>query len=110
MLPGSGKVKDRNLIVEYTGEDPDDFEGFLVNSLDYMVQDQSVNNSWKNLAGGLYDNFNNRKPYRQSVGGFTNDIHHRLKLLVRRRFKARSTFSQKSWKRLLLRMVVIPST
>ena len=51
VLPGSDKVKDRNLIVEYTGEDPDDFEGFLANSLDCMVQDQSVNNSWKNLAG-----------------------------------------------------------
>ena len=71
VLPGSGKVKDRNLIVEYT---PDDLGGFVVNSLDCMVQDPSVNNSCKNLAGGLYDTFNNRKPSRRSVGGFMNDI------------------------------------
>ena len=74
MLPGSGKVKDRTLIAEYTGEDTYDFGDFPVNYFDCMVQDPSVNNSWKNLAGGLYDNFNNRKPYRQYVGGFTNDI------------------------------------
>ena len=74
MLPGSGKVKDRTLIAEYTGEDADDLADFPVNSLDCMVQDQSVNNSWKNLAGGLYDKFNNRKPSRQSMGGFMKDI------------------------------------
>ena len=73
MLPGSGKVKDRTLISEYTGEDPDGLGGFPVNSLDCMVQDSSVNNSWESLAGGLYDTFNNRKPSRQSVEGFMND-------------------------------------
>ena len=74
MLPGSGKVKDRTPISEYIGEDPDGLEGFPVNSLDCMVQDPSVNNSWKNLAGGLYDTFNNYKPSCQSVEGFMNDI------------------------------------
>ena len=39
-----------------------------------MVQDQSVNNSWKNLAGGLYSTFQKRKPSRQTIGGFINDI------------------------------------
>ena len=39
-----------------------------------MVQDQSVNNTWKNLAGSLYDTFNKRQPSRQSMGGFMNDI------------------------------------
>ena len=39
-----------------------------------MVQDQSVNNTWKNLVGGLYDTFNKRKPSRQSMGCFMNDI------------------------------------
>ena len=73
-MPDSGRDKDRTLIAEYTAEDADDLWGFQVNSLDCMVQDPSVNNSWKNLAGGLYDTFNNRKPSRQSVGGFMNDI------------------------------------
>ena len=49
MLPGSGKVKDRTLISEYTGEDPVGLGGFPMNSLDCMVQGQSVNNSWKIL-------------------------------------------------------------
>ena len=34
-----------------------------------------MNNTWKNLVGGLYDTFNNRKPSRQPMGGFMNDIH-----------------------------------
>ena len=39
-----------------------------------MVNDQSVNNSWKNLLGGLYDTFNGRKSSRKTNGGFINDI------------------------------------
>ena len=39
-----------------------------------MTNDQSVNNSWKNLAGGLYDTFNKRKPSRKTNGGFINNI------------------------------------
>ena len=74
MLPDSSKVKDRTLIAEYTGEDADDLGGFPVNSLDCIVQDPSVNDSWKNHAGGLYDTFKNRKPSRQSMGGFINDV------------------------------------
>ena len=42
-------------VAEYTGKDPDDLGDFPVNSFDCMVQDPSVNNSWKNLAGVLYD-------------------------------------------------------
>ena len=45
-----------------------------MNSLDFMVQDPSVNTSWKHVAGGLYDTFNKRKPSRQTMGGFMNDI------------------------------------
>ena len=44
-----------------------------MNSPDCM-QDQSVNNTWKNLVGGLYDTFNKRKSSRQTMGGFMNDI------------------------------------
>ena len=39
-----------------------------------MVQDRSVDNSLKNLAGGLYSTFQKRKPSRQTIGGFINDI------------------------------------
>ena len=39
-----------------------------------MTNDQSVNNSWKNLAGGLYDTFNKRKPSRKTNGVFINNI------------------------------------
>ena len=74
VLPGSGKVKDRTLIAEYTVEDAHDLRIFPVNSLDFMVQDPSVNDSWKNIAGGLYDTFNKRKPSRRSMGGFMSDI------------------------------------
>mgnify|MGYP001236142609 FL=1 len=45
-----------------------------MNSPDCMVQDQSINNTWKNLVGGLYDTFNKQKPSRQTMGGFMNDI------------------------------------
>ena len=45
-----------------------------MNSPDCMVQDQSLNNTWKDLVGGLYDKFNKRKPTRQTMGGFMNDI------------------------------------
>ena len=81
MFPDSGKVKDRTLIPEYTGEDVDDLRGVSLNSLDCMVQDPSVNNSCKNLAGGLYDTFSSRKISRQSVGGFMNDIQSSLENL-----------------------------
>ena len=40
-----------------------------------MTNDQSVNNSWKSLAGGLYSTFQKRKPSRRTVAGFINDIY-----------------------------------
>ena len=48
--------------------------GFPVNFPDCMAKDQSVNNSWKNLADGLYDTFRKRKPSRKTTGGFINDV------------------------------------
>ena len=72
--PRPCKVKDRTLIDECTVEDAHDFGGFPVNSLDFMVHDPSVNNSFKNVAGNLYDTFNKRKPCRRSMGSFMNDI------------------------------------
>ena len=72
--PGAGKVGDRSLIAEFTGEEEEKLGGFPVNSPDCMVNDQSVNNTWKNLIGGLYDKFNKRKPSRRTNGGFINDI------------------------------------
>ena len=56
-------VGDRSLISDFTGEEtPTNLEDF-----------QSYN-SWKNLIGGLYSTFRNRKPSRQTNGGFINDI------------------------------------
>ena len=73
--PGGGIVGDRKLISEFTGQETEKLGGFPVNSPDCMTNDQSVNNSWKNLAGGLYDTFQKRKPSRRTVGGFINDIY-----------------------------------
>ena len=50
---GAGQVKDRTRIAEFTGESADKLGGFPVNSPDCMVQNQSVNNTWKNLIGTL---------------------------------------------------------
>ena len=75
--PDAGVVGDRSLISDFTGEDSDKLGGFPVNSPDCMVLDQthqSVNNSWKNLIGGLYSTFRKRKTSRQTNGGFINDI------------------------------------
>ena len=71
---GAGNVKDRTLIVEFTNEGVEEIDGFPVNSLDCMVQDQSVNNTWKNLVGGLCNTVNKRKPSRQTMDAFMNDI------------------------------------
>ena len=72
---------DRVLISEFTGKDESELGGFPINSPDCMVQDQSVNNSWKNLAGELYSTFQKRKPSRQTIGGFINDINFTRKQL-----------------------------
>ena len=68
VCPGVGQIKDRSRIADFMGEDK--LGGFSVNpvdSPDCMVQDQSANNTWKNFVGGLYDTFNKRKPFRQSM-------------------------------------------
>ena len=72
--PMAGVGGDRTLISELTGESAENLGGFPVNSPDCMTNDQSVNNSWKNLAGGLYDTSNKRKPSRKTNGGFINNI------------------------------------
>ena len=72
--PGAGLVGDRTLISQFTGEDATKLGGFPVNSPECMVNDQSVNNSWKNLLGGLYDTFNRQKPSSKTNGGFIDDI------------------------------------
>ena len=72
--PGAEIVGDRCLISEFTGKDESELGGFPVNSPDCMVNDQRVNHSWKNLAGGLYSTFHKRKLSRQTIGGFINDI------------------------------------
>ena len=81
MWPGAGVVGDRGLISEFTGEDADKLGGFPVNSPDCMVLDQSVNNSWKNLAGVLNETFQKRKPSRKTIQIVL------LKISVKRRFR-----------------------
>ena len=72
--PGAGIVGDRKLIPEFTGKTLEDKGGFPVNSPDCMILDQSVNNTWKNNPGGLYDTYQSRKPSRKTIGGFINAI------------------------------------
>ena len=67
--PRAGIVGDRVMIPEFTGKDASELDGFPVNSPDCMTNDQSVNNTWKNLFGRLYDAFRKRK-LRQTTGGF----------------------------------------
>ena len=59
-----------------------------MNSPECMVNDQSVNNSWKNLVEGLYDTYNNRKPSRKTVGGFINDINTSFEKLSQEKIRA----------------------
>ena len=72
--PGAGLVGDRTLISEFTGKDTSTLGGFPVNSPDCMTNDQSVNNTWKNFVGDLYDTFRKRKLLRRTTGGFINDV------------------------------------
>ena len=74
VCPEAGIVGDRTLISDFTGKDASELGGFPVNSPDCMPNDQSVNNSWKNLVGGLYDTYRSRKPSRRTIGGFINDM------------------------------------
>ena len=55
--PGADQVYDRTRISDFTRE-AEKVGEYLVNSPDEMVQDQSVNNTWKYLVRGLYDTFN----------------------------------------------------
>ena len=69
-------VADRKSIVEKTDLEEEDLGGFPVNSPDCMVLDQSINNTWKNLkCGGFNEKFQKRKPSRQTNGGFINDVY-----------------------------------
>ena len=72
--PGAGIVGDRKRISDFTGKDIEEMGGFPVNSPDCMIWDYSCNSSFKSIKGGLYDKFNKRKPSRQTIGGFYNDM------------------------------------
>ena len=74
-------------IVEFTDEDAEEIDGFPVNSPDCMVQDQSVKNTCKNLAGGLCNTFNKRKPSRQTMDGFMNDIQYSFENISHKKFR-----------------------
>ena len=73
VLAGAGQVKDRTRIADFTGESEDKIGGFPFNPMnlfDWMVQYQSVGNTWKNLVGGLYDTFNKPKSSRKTMEDF----------------------------------------
>ena len=94
-------------IVEITDEDGEEIDRFPINSPHCMVQDQSANNTWKNLASGLCSTFNKRKP---SID-VSWTIHSPLfRISARRKFRTKLILSQKSWNRLLMPMVVILPT
>ena len=60
-----------------------------------MIQDQSVNNTWKNLVGGLYETFNKWKPSRQMMGGFINDTHYSFENLIQEKIQNAIDIQQK---------------
>ena len=94
--PGAGKVKDRTNIMDFTDLEQDDQGGFPVNSPDCQVLDQSVNNTWKNLKGGLNDKFQKRKPSRRTNGGFVNDVLSSWEEMKSSTFEMRLTLKRKS--------------
>ena len=96
-------------IVEFTDEDAEEIGGFPVNSPDCMVQDQSVDKTWKNFVG-VCNTFNKRKPSRQNMDGFMNDIHSSFENIRHEKIQPKLIFGKKSLKRLLMWMVVIKHT
>ena len=74
----------------------------MANSPDAMIQDQSVNNTWKNLVGGLYEIFNKSKPSRQMIDGFKNVIHSSFENLSQEKIQNAIDIQQKIMEQLLL--------
>ena len=74
--PGAGVVGDRKNIPDFTGKSVDAQGGFPVNSPDCMPWDYTLNSSYKSgsIKNGLYAKFKKRKPSRQTMGGFYNDM------------------------------------
>ena len=66
-----------------------------------MVHDQSVNDTYKNHIGGLYEAFNNRKPLRQMNAGFINDIKSSFEDLSLEKVEITLIFNQK-----IIRMII----
>ena len=75
VLPSVSIVGDTKFISEFIGQEAEIFGRFPVNSPDCMTNDRIVNNSCKNLLGGLYSTFQKRKPPRRTLEGFINDIY-----------------------------------
>ena len=118
VCPGAGQVKDWTCIADFTSECEEKIGGFPVNPINSshcMVQYQNVNNTWKNLVGGLFDTFNKRKPSRKNIlswdftiwfyidinyGGFYNGINSFFKNLSRHWYSTvshGSDYCRKRW-------------
>ena len=91
-------VGDSTQISEFTGKETSELGGFPVNFPDCMTNNQSVNNTWKNLVGGLYDTFRKRKPSRRTTGGFINDVNSSFENLSQDKIRnACNRFATKSY-------------
>ena len=73
---GAGMLGDRKDMAEKTVLEESYMGGFLVNSPDSMVLDQSINHTWQNMKyGSLNEEFQKRKPSGRTSGGCINDVH-----------------------------------
>ena len=94
---------DRSLISQCAGEDEAKLDGFPDNSPDCMVNDQSVNKSWKNLLSGLYKFLNQQKRFGKKNGGFINNIKSPFENLSQEKIQNSITVtsSQRLWEQYL---------
>ena len=91
---GAGKVKDRPFIAEFTNEDVEEIDGFPVNSLDSMVQDQSVNIGQILLAAYVTRSINENDLGKLWTASCT--IHSSLfRISARRKFRTKRFIQQK---------------
>ena len=77
-----------------------------VNFPDCMVNDQSVNDTYKNLMRRLYEAFSKWKALRETTVGLINDLEYSFEDSSFERFETWLIFNHKSWERSLLQMVL----
>ena len=83
------------MLSEFTGKDESELGGFPVNSPDCMVNDQSVNHSWKTLLVDFTAPFINANPRGKLLLALSTTSSPGGKILVRKRFKMQPIFNQR---------------